>query len=341
MPNKKPLTYRDAGVDIDAGDALVSQIGSIVKSTHRPEVMAGVGGFGALVSLPKRYKQPVLVSGTDGVGTKLKMGIALGQLQGLGVDLVAMCVNDVLVSGAEPLFFLDYFATGKLEPDRAAQVIKGIAKGCRQAGCALVGGETAEMPGMYKAGDFDLAGFCVAVAEKKKIIDGSRIRAGDVLIALPSSGPHANGFSLIRKIVGRRSLDAKLGSRSIADQLMAPTRIYVKPVQKLLDAGVAIRGMSHITGGGLTENLPRCLPPGTSATLNTQSWKLPPIFDWLQQQGAVEDAEMRRVFNCGVGFVMAVPRKSADEAMGLLRRARQGAWVLGEVSKGDRDVRFV
>lgn len=339
---KRPLTYRDAGVDIEAGDALVDDISRIVRSTRRPEVLAGVGGFGALVGLPRKYKQPVLVSGTDGVGTKLRLGIDSGRVEGLGQDLVGMCVNDVLVSGAEPLFFLDYYATGKLDPSVAAQVIKGIARGCRLAGCALVGGETAEMPGMYRDGDFDLAGFCVAVAEKRKLIDGKGIRAGDVVIALPSTGPHSNGYSLIRRILKhkRAKLDQAMGKGTLADALLAPTAIYVKPVLGLLEAGVPIRGMAHVTGGGIVGNLPRCFPKGVGAVIDTASWKRPEVFQWLQQAGKVEDEEMWRVFNCGIGFMMVMPRTRADEALALLKRQRQRAWIAGEIVKGANDVRF-
>jgi phosphoribosylformylglycinamidine cyclo-ligase len=336
------LTYRDAGVDIDAGDALVDDIKKIVRSTRRPEVLAGVGGFGALVSLPRKYRQPVLVSGTDGVGTKLRLGIDSGRVQGLGQDLVAMCVNDVLVSGAEPLFFLDYYATGQLDRHVAAQVIKGIAQGCRLAGCALVGGETAEMPGMYSKGDFDLAGFCVAVVERRKIIDGTRMKAGDVLIALPSSGPHSNGYSLIRKILerSRQPLETQLGGRSLADHLLAPTQIYVKPVLDVLAAGLPVRAMAHITGGGITGNLTRAFPKGLAAVVDTQSWRRPAIFDWLQTQGKVEQDEMWRVFNCGVGFVMVVPRLKADAVLSQLKKSRCKPWILGEVVKGQQDVRY-
>ncbi len=343
MSPKKPLSYRDAGVDIDAGDALVGDIKKIVRSTHRPEVMGGIGGFGALVGLPKKYKQPILVSGTDGVGTKLRLGIDSGHIEGLGIDLVAMCVNDVLVSGAEPLFFLDYYATGKLDPLAAAQVVRGIASGCRQAGCALVGGETAEMPGLYKRGDFDLAGFCVAVAEKSKIIDGSRISVGDVIVALPSSGAHSNGYSLIRKIlsVGRHSLKKKFEGGTLGEALLAPTRIYVKPVLKLIESGVPVHGMAHITGGGITENLTRAFPRGTAAVIDRNSWQRPALFDWLQKHGAVEENEMRRVFNCGVGFALVIPRRRVDEALQQLKKARLKPWVIGEVIKGKQDVRFV
>ncbi len=343
MSKKAGLTYRDAGVDIDEGDALVDDIKKIVKSTQRPEVLAGVGGFGALVALPKKYKNPVLVSGTDGVGTKLMLGIKTGQIEGLGQDLVGMCVNDVLVSGAEPLFFLDYYATGKLDKKVAGQVIKGIAKGCKLAGCALVGGETAEMPGMYPPGDFDLAGFCVAVAERSKLIDGTKIRSGDVLIALPSSGAHANGFSLVRRILKankRTKLDAAFGKGTLADALMAPTTIYVKPILNLLESKVGVRGMAHITGGGLPGNLPRCFPKGVSAVVDSKSWQQPEIFNWLQKQGQVETEEMRRVFNCGVGFVAVVPRLKADEAMAILKKAGSKPWMLGEIVKGNFGVRY-
>jgi len=345
MAAKTPLTYRDAGVDIDAGDALVDDIKKIVKSTRRPEVLAGVGGFGALVSIPKKYKNPVLVSGTDGVGTKLKLGIETGRVQGLGQDLVAMCVNDVLVNGAEPLFFLDYYATGKLDNRVAAQVITGIAQGCKLAGCALVGGETAEMPGLYRAGDFDLAGFTVAVVEKKKIIDGSKIKPGDVLIGLPSSGPHSNGYSLVRKIlaVSKAKLDQPFGKSTLGETLMAPTHIYVKPVLKLLAAGIDVRGMAHITGGGITGNLTRAFPKHTAAVVDTQSWTRPQVFDWLQAQGKVEQDEMWRVFNCGVGFAMVVPRSQADAALAQLRKDKLKPFLMGEVIKGKKsgqDVRF-
>ncbi|WP_293393221.1 phosphoribosylformylglycinamidine cyclo-ligase [Nevskia sp.] len=338
-PSIQSLSYADAGVDIDRGDALVDDIKKIVKATHRPEVLGGVGGFGALVTIPKKYKQPVLVSGTDGVGTKLRLGIESGRVEGLGQDLVAMCVNDVLVNGAEPLFFLDYYATGKLDTSIASAVIKGIAKGCKQAGCALVGGETAEMPGMYQHGDFDLAGFCVAVAEKKKLIDGTKIKPGDVLIALPSSGPHSNGYSLIRKIleVSRATYGEKLSKNTLIEALMVPTTIYVKPILALLDAGLPIRGMAHITGGGITGNLTRMFPKGTSAVVDMASWKRPDVFSWLQQQGNVEEDEMRRVFNCGVGFVIVVPRLKADDALAALRASKIKAWMLGEVVKGNPD----
>lgn len=340
MSPAQALSYRDAGVDIDAGDALVDDIKKIVRSTRRPEVLAGVGGFGALVSLPKKYRKPILVSGTDGVGTKLKLGIQSGRVEGLGIDLVAMCVNDVLVSGAEPLFFLDYYATGKLDNRSAAGVIRGIAAGCKQAGCALVGGETAEMPGLYNVDDFDLAGFCVAVVEQSKIIDGSKIMAGDVIVALPSSGPHSNGYSLVRKIlaVGGHTLDQPFESGTLGDALLTPTRIYVKPVLKLIESGVAVRGMAHITGGGVVGNLTRCFPRGLGAVVDTASWKRPAIFDWLQAEGAVESDEMWRVFNCGIGFALVVPRAHVDRTLRGLRKLRP--WVLGEVVKHKQAVRF-
>jgi phosphoribosylformylglycinamidine cyclo-ligase len=347
----KSLSYRDAGVDIDEGDALVDDIKKIVRSTQRPEVLAGVGGFGALVGIPKKYKQPILVSGTDGVGTKLKLGIETGRVQGLGQDLVAMCVNDVLVNGAEPLFFLDYYATGQLDKKQAAQVIKGIAQGCKLAGCALVGGETAEMPGLYAKGDFDLAGFAVAVVEKKKIIDGSTIKPGDVLIGLPSSGPHSNGYSLVRKIleVSKAKLSQKLGpakdagksSVTLEDALLAPTEIYVKPILRLLADGITLKGASHITGGGIVGNLPRCFPKGVAAVVDTTSWQRPAVFDWLQANGNVAQDEMWRVFNCGVGFICIVPRAEVPAALASLKKSKVKAFEMGEIVKGKQDVRFV
>jgi phosphoribosylformylglycinamidine cyclo-ligase len=342
MARKKSLTYRDAGVDIDAGDALVDDIGAIVKPTLRPEVVGGVGGFGALVRIPQKYKAPILVSGTDGVGTKLKLAIEAKRYDGLGIDLVAMCVNDILVSGAEPLFFLDYYATGKLDTKVAAAVIRGIAEGCRQAGCALVGGETAEMPGMYAKGDFDLAGFAVGVVEEGAIVDGSRLAPGDVLIGLPSSGPHSNGYSLIRRIVarGRHRLGKKVAGATLADALLAPTRIYVKPVLELA-ARVPVKGMAHITGGGITENVPRMLPKDCGAAVDLSSYRRPAIFDWLQDEGGVAEAEMRRTFNCGVGLVVAVARADAARAAEQLRDAGLAPWVLGEIVAGKPEVRYV
>jgi phosphoribosylformylglycinamidine cyclo-ligase len=338
----KPLTYRDAGVDIDAGDALVDDIASIVKPTLRPEVVGGVGGFGALVKIPAKYRVPILVSGTDGVGTKLKLAIEAKRYDGLGIDLVAMCVNDILVSGAEPLFFLDYYATGKLDNEVAVAVIRGIAEGCRQSGCALVGGETAEMPGLYAKGDFDLAGFAVGVVEEGAVIDGSRIASGDVLIGLPSSGPHSNGYSLIRKIVarGRHKLSRRVAGATLAEALLAPTRIYVKPMLELI-ASVPVKGMAHITGGGITENLPRVLPKGCAATVDTRSWQRPAVFGWLQDEGGVAELEMRRTFNCGVGFVVVVDPDHAGRALAQLRASGLQPWRLGEITRGHPRVEYV
>ena len=337
--NKTPssLSYRDAGVDIDAGNRLVDRIKPHAKRTQRPGVLSGLGGFGALFELPlDRYRQPILVSGTDGVGTKLKLALELNQHDTIGIDLVAMCVNDVLVVGAEPLFFLDYYATGKLNVDIAADVIKGIADGCKQAGAALVGGETAEMPGMYQDGDYDLAGFCVGVVEKAKIIDGGRVQPGDALLALASSGPHSNGYSLIRKVlaVSGAMLDQPLADDlTLGEALLTPTRIYVKPVLKLLEL-LEVKAIAHITGGGLTENLPRVLPSGVKAMIDTQSWRRPAIFQWLQQQGGVIEAEMWRTFNCGVGMIICVAAEQADPALHLLREAGETAWRVGEIAAG-------
>jgi phosphoribosylformylglycinamidine cyclo-ligase len=306
----------------------------------RPEVLGGIGGFGALVEVPlDRYRKPVLVSGTDGVGTKLRLAIDFGRHDGVGIDLVAMCANDVLVQGAEPLYFLDYFASGKLDVDVAERVIAGIVEGCVQAGCALVGGETAEMPGMYHGADYDLAGFCVGVVEKEAIIDGSKTRAGDVVLGLPSSGPHSNGFSLIRKIlqVTATDIQADLQGVSLIDRLMAPTRIYVKPLLKLMGE-VSLHGLSHITGGGLVDNIPRVLPDGLEAILERRSWRREPVFDWLQQQGKIADAEMYRVFNCGIGMTVHVSASDAQRAIGVLRDAGQEALVIGEIRSGTRGV---
>ena len=322
-----PLSYRDAGVDIDAGDALVEAIKPYARRTMRPEVLAGIGGFGALCRIPKKYRQPVLVSGTDGVGTKLKLAFALGRHDTVGIDLVAMSVNDVLVQGAEPLFFLDYYACGKLQAAVAAQVVKGIARGCELAGCALIGGETAEMPGMYPAGEYDLAGFCVGVVERSKIIHGRSIRPGDILLGLASSGAHSNGYSLIRKIVERAQPDAALLAA-----LMEPTRIYVKPVLKLLRT-VRVKGLAHITGGGLTGNVPRTLPSGTRAVIRGNSWPRPALFRWLQQQGEVAEHEMHRVFNCGIGMVAVVAAADAKRAAARLRAAGETVYEIGSVEK--------
>ena len=329
------LSYRDSGVDIDAGDALVERIKPFARRTMRPEVLAGIGGFGGLVEIGKRFRDPVLVAGTDGVGTKLMLGFALDRHDTVGIDLVAMSVNDVLVQGAEPLFFLDYFACGRLNVDVAATVVRGIAAGCEQAGCALIGGETAEMPGMYKEGEYDLAGFAVGVVERSRIVDGRACAPGDALIGLASSGPHSNGFSLIRRIldVARADLAAPFApgnAQALGDALIAPTRIYVKPVLALLDA-VPVNGMAHITGGGLTENVPRMLADGLQARIERARWRRPAIFDWLQQQGRVADAEMHRVFNCGIGFVIAVAAQDAERAIALLRSAGEDAQRIGEI----------
>ncbi|HMH30573.1 MAG TPA: phosphoribosylformylglycinamidine cyclo-ligase [Steroidobacteraceae bacterium] len=340
MTERAPVTYRDAGVDIDAGDELVERIKPRVKRSMRPEVLGGIGGFGALVEVPlDRYRKPVLVSGTDGVGTKLRLAIDTQRHDGVGIDLVAMCVNDVIVQGAEPLFFLDYYASGKLDVGVGERVIAGIVEGCVQAGCALVGGETAEMPGMYHGVDYDLAGFCVGIVEKDAIIDGSKTRAGDVVLGLPSSGPHSNGFSLIRKIlqVANADLEADLQGVSLIERLMAPTRIYVKPLLKLMRE-VSLHGLSHITGGGLVDNIPRVLPEGLEVVLERKAWPREAIFEWLQQQGKVADAEMYRVFNCGIGMTVQVSAGDAQRAIGILRAAGQEALVIGEVRSGTRGV---
>jgi phosphoribosylformylglycinamidine cyclo-ligase len=340
MTDRAPVTYRDAGVDIDAGDELVERIKPRVKRSMRPEVLGGIGGFGALVEVPlDRYRKPVLVSGTDGVGTKLRLAIDTQRHDGVGIDLVAMCVNDVVVQGAEPLFFLDYYASGKLDVGVGERVIAGIVEGCVQAGCALVGGETAEMPGMYHGADYDLAGFCVGVVEKDAIIDGSKTRAGDVVLGLPSSGPHSNGFSLIRKILQVSAADLKtnLDGLSLIDRLMAPTRIYVKPLLKLM-AELAPHGLSHITGGGLVDNIPRVLPDGLEVVLERSAWPRSAVFDWLQRQGKVADAEMFRVFNCGIGMTVHVAATDAQRAIEILRDAGQEALVIGEVRTGTRGV---
>jgi phosphoribosylformylglycinamidine cyclo-ligase len=316
---KSSISYRDAGVDIEAGDALVEDIKPFAKRTMRPEVLAGIGGFGSLFEVPKKFKNPVLVSGTDGVGTKLKLAFQLNKHDTVGIDLVAMCVNDILVQGAEPLFFLDYFACGKLEVGAAAQVIKGIAAGCEQAGCALVGGETAEMPGMYPPGEYDLAGFSVGAVDKEAIIDGTTIAPGDVVLGLASSGAHSNGYSLVRKLieVSGIAMDSDFHGRPFRDVVMEPTRIYVKPLLKLIEA-LPVKGMAHITGGGLTENIPRVLPEGVTAELQRGSWTIPPLFDWMQQQGNIAEDEMLRTFNCGIGMVVIVSAADAESATALL-----------------------
>ncbi|MFN3714971.1 MAG: phosphoribosylformylglycinamidine cyclo-ligase [Alcanivoracaceae bacterium] len=332
---KTPLSYRDAGVDIDAGNALVKRIAPVAKRTSRPEVMGGLGGFGAMCRIPSKYRNPVLVSGTDGVGTKLRLALEHNRHDFIGVDLVAMCVNDLVVGGAEPLFFLDYYATGKLDVDIAARVVTGIGLGCEQAGCALVGGETAEMPGMYEGEDYDLAGFCVGVVEEDAIIDGRRVQAGDKLIALASSGAHSNGYSLIRQILARSGHDGvTVNGRPLMDALLEPTRIYVKSLLSLIEQ-VDVRAMAHITGGGLPENLPRVLPDGVTAWVDTASWTLPELFQWLQQEGQVEPFEMYRTFNCGVGMVVVVPDTQLDQALALLEASGEKAWLLGEIRSGD------
>jgi len=340
MTERAPVTYREAGVDIDAGEELVERIKPHVRRSLRREVLGGIGGFGALVEVPlDRYRKPVLVSGTDGVGTKLRLAIDTRRHDTVGIDLVAMCVNDVVVQGAEPLFFLDYFATGKLDVGVGERLIAGIVDGCVQAGCALVGGETAEMPGMYHGEDYDLAGFCVGIVEKDAIIDGSATRAGDVVLGLPSSGPHSNGFSLIRKIlqVAGADLNSSLDGVTLVDRLMAPTRIYVKPLLRLI-AQLPVNGLSHITGGGLVENIPRVLPDGLEVVLQRKSWRREAVFDWLQRQGQVADAEMYRVFNCGIGMTVHLRPSDADRAVTILREMGQEALVIGEVRAGTRGV---
>ncbi|GAB6264377.1 phosphoribosylformylglycinamidine cyclo-ligase [Photobacterium sp. 53610] len=332
--NHSSLSYKDAGVDIDAGNALVDRIKGVVKRTTRPEVMGGLGGFGALCSLPTKYKEPVLVSGTDGVGTKLRLAMDLKKHDTIGIDLVAMCVNDLIVQGGEPLFFLDYYATGKLDVDTAASVVSGIGEGCVQAGCALIGGETAEMPGMYHGEDYDVAGFCVGVVEKSEIIDGTKVQAGDALIAVASSGPHSNGYSLIRKIieVSQADLSKDLEGKSLAEHLLEPTRIYVKSVLKLMES-CELHAISHITGGGFWENIPRVLPEGTKAVIDGKSWEWPAVFNWLQQAGNVETHEMYRTFNCGVGLVIALPQAQAAQAVELLNAEGENAWLLGTIAQ--------
>lgn len=337
------MDYRSAGVDIAAGSDLVERIKPIARRTFGPGVLAGLGGFGSLFELPLgRFRQPVLVAGTDGVGTKLKLAITMGRHEGVGIDLVAMCVNDIVVQGAEPLFFLDYYATGKLDVEVASTVIAGIGRGCELAGCALVGGETAEMPGMYTPGDYDLAGFCVGIVEKTAIVDGRRVQPGDRLIGLASSGPHANGYSLIRKILERAGLglETEVEGKSLADWLLAPTRIYVKPLLELMKS-FEVRAIAHITGGGITENLPRVLPPGTMAQIRKNAWKRPAIFRWLQEQGRVEEAEMFRTFNCGVGMIVCVTAGDEDRVLDFLHGAGERAFPIGEIVAGEPAVRYV
>ena len=328
------LTYRDAGVDIDAGDTLVENIKPYAKKTLRPEVLAGIGGFGALCKIPAKYREPVLVSGTDGVGTKLKLAFEFDRHDTIGIDLVAMSVNDILVQGAEPLFFLDYFACGQLDVAIATRVVKGIAMACEQAGCALIGGETAEMPGMYVPGEYDLAGFAVGVVEKSKIIDGSTIVPGDAVLGLASSGAHSNGYSLIRHIIARNKIDlsARLGGRALSDLILEPTRIYVKPLLQLIDK-IPVKGLAHITGGGLLDNVPRILPEELCAQLARGSWPLPPLFEWLQREGNVAAIEMPRVFNCGIGMVLIVAEQHAQRASDFLRAAGETVWRIGAIRK--------
>jgi phosphoribosylformylglycinamidine cyclo-ligase len=335
---QKSISYKDAGVDIDEGNALVERIKGTAKRTHRPEVLGGLGGFGALCELPTRYREPVLVSGTDGVGTKLRLAMDLKKHDTIGIDLVAMCVNDLVVCGAEPLFFLDYYATGKLNVDIAADVVHGIGEGCLQAGAALVGGETAEMPGMYEGEDYDLAGFCVGVAEKSDVIDGTNVQPGQALIGLASSGPHSNGYSLIRKIieVTDADLNQMIDGQSLADALMAPTRIYVKSVLKLI-AQLPVHAISHITGGGLQENLPRVLPEKAKAVVDLNSWKRPEVFNWLQRGGNVEEYEMYRTLNCGVGMILVVDQDNAQAAIDLLNAEGETAWQIGSIAEADAE----
>ncbi len=334
--NKTSLSYKDAGVDIDAGNQLVERIKSVTKRTHRPEVKGNLGGFGALCSLPTKYKNPLLVSGTDGVGTKLRVAMDAGRHDGVGIDLVAMCVNDLIVQGAEPLFFLDYYATGKLDVDVAASVVAGIGDGCEQSNCALIGGETAEMPGMYHDGDYDIAGFCVGVVEADKVIDGTKVKPGQKLIALGSSGPHSNGYSLIRKVleVSNADVNADLDGKPLIDHLLAPTRIYVKSVLALLEE-VEVSAISHITGGGFWENIPRVLPNDAKVVIDASSWQWPTVFNWLQEQGNVETHEMYRTFNCGVGLVIVVDENTVEQSLDILKAHGENAWVIGDIEAKD------
>ena len=343
---KQSLSYKDAGVDIDAGNALIEKIKGAAIRTRRSEVMAGLGGFGALFELPVGYKEPVLVSGTDGVGTKLRLALDYSRHDSVGIDLVAMCVNDLIVCGAEPLFFLDYYATGKLDLDTAAAVVNGIADGCELSGCSLIGGETAEMPGMYEDQDYDLAGFCVGIAEKSELIDGSKVSIGDSLIGLSSSGPHSNGYSLIRKVLAVSQTDPSLthlDGSLLLDLLMAPTKIYVKPILNLINK-IPVHALAHITGGGLLENIPRVLPNGTMAAIDLSSWKRPLVFDWLQLKGNIEELEMYRTLNCGVGMVLCVPSSCEEIALAELRESGEEAFVLGKIEPlktGDSQVQLI
>ena len=337
--SKPSLSYKDAGVDINAGNELVERIKPHVKRTTRPEVIGGLDGFGALCAIPGKYKEPILVSGTDGVGTKLRLAIDLKKHDTIGIDLVAMCVNDLVVQGAEPLFFLDYYATGKLNVDVASDVVKGIAEGCVQSGCALVGGETAEMPGMYHAGDYDLAGFCVGVVEKSEIIDGSQVKVGDALIALGSSGPHSNGYSLIRKVMdvaGVNPSTEQLDGHSLSEQVLAPTKIYVKSVLALIKQ-TEVHAIAHLTGGGFWENIPRVLPKKTKAVIDESSWEWQPVFKWLQEKGNIETYEMYRTFNCGVGMVIALPQSQVETSLAILKQSGENAWLIGHIESAIDD----
>ncbi|WP_123400716.1 phosphoribosylformylglycinamidine cyclo-ligase [Inmirania thermothiophila] len=338
-PRPRGLTYRDAGVDIDAGNRLVDRIRPLAARTRRDEVLDGIGGFAALVRVPlERYREPVLVSGTDGVGTKLLLARTLGRHDTIGIDLVAMCVNDVVVQGAEPLFFLDYFATGRLEVEAAAEVVAGIAHGCELAGCALVGGETAEMPGLYAPGDYDLAGFCVGIAERARLVDGRRVRPGDVVLGLASSGPHANGYSLIRRVLEQSGADlaAPFGASTLGETLLAPTRIYARALLALI-AEVEVHAAAHITGGGIPENLPRVLPEDCAAVLDRGAWAWPPVFRWLAEAGGIEEGEMLRTFNCGIGMVVCVAEEEAARAQALLEAAGETVWCLGRIEPRGAD----
>ncbi|PKH04659.1 phosphoribosylformylglycinamidine cyclo-ligase [Moritella sp. Urea-trap-13] len=332
------LSYKDAGVDIDAGNALVERIKGVAKKTKRPEVMGGLGGFGALCQLPTGYKEPVLVAGTDGVGTKLRLAIDLAKYDTVGIDLVAMCVNDLIVQGAEPLFFLDYYATGKLDVDVATAVVTGIGEGCLLSGCALTGGETAEMPGMYDGKDFDIAGFCVGIVDKENIIDGTKVAAGDKLIALGSSGPHSNGYSLVRKIleVSKEDPSQAFGDSTLGDTLLTPTNIYVKSVLAVLKE-CEVHALSHITGGGFWENIPRVLPALTKAVVDESSWQWPEIFNWLQEKGNVERTEMYRTFNCGVGMVIALPESQVEKALEIFTAHGENAWLIGDIADAEEN----
>ncbi len=328
------VTYRDAGVDIEAGDALVDQIKPFAKRTMRPEVMGSIGGFGSMFAMPEKFKEPVLVSGTDGVGTKLKLAFELNKHDTVGIDLVAMSVNDILVQGAEPLFFLDYFACGKLEVGTAANVVKGIAAGCEESGCALVGGETAEMPGMYPEGEYDLAGFVVGCVDKANIIDGSTIADGDVVLGLASSGAHSNGYSLIRKLIEQSGIDMEsdFHGRPFKDVVMTPTKLYVKSILALLEA-MPVKGMAHITGGGITENIPRVLPDGLTAEIKADAWEMPALFQWLQAQGNMADSEMYKTFNCGIGMAVIVSAENAAAAKSVLADKGETVYQIGAIRK--------